>query len=641
MTKHSLIISGVLLLCNIGLVSLSAQKLPSEYAKLYPHEYMVGLELLNHTTISLSKGELEIQEEVSKTRLYMDKRATEFAQMSIEYEPTFSEIESLNAYTLVPDDEKDTYKKMKVSGIEDKKLISDDVFHDGTRAKVFTFPAVKKGAITTMNYTQRINNPFLVGYEVFQMHYLIEKQEFILESDEDIEIDIHYVNCTEADFNYSIEQKNGMRIQRWQMLHQQKLHDEDNMPPFLHLAPHIIYRIKSYEYKGESKPILQDVADLHHNYRQYIQELSRDDHESIAALADSITQGARSDREKVDIIYRWMQDNVKYVAFEEGLGGFVPRPPSKVMNRKYGDCKDMSCLMVHMLREVDIPAYYTWIGTRKIPYTYHEVPSSLSDNHMIATVKLDDELIFLDATSQSLPFPLPSAFIQGKEALIDFGQDSFLVKEVPVVPASINKSLDSLTLTLDHGVLKGTGRRSYHGYFMTFLNDMENRKNGKLNTERLENDVSKGSNKCASQILEVRNLGSHGIVDYELSIPDYVFSDQNSLYLNLNLEKILADMKLKKDRTYPLNFDHTFHFERYYSLEIPDSYTISSVPEDLHFSRDGMNADIEYQLKANKIIYQLKIQVNLLKVEPDRFEDFNAFIKSLSNGYSNSISLEK
>ena len=49
--------------------------------------------------------------------------------------------------------------------------------------------------------------------------------------------------------------------------------------------------------------------------------------------------------EKVKAIYYWAQKNVKYVAFEYALGGFVPRDANDIYSKKYGDCKDNSSIM--------------------------------------------------------------------------------------------------------------------------------------------------------------------------------------------------------------------------------------------------------------------------------------------------------
>jgi hypothetical protein len=127
-------------------------------------------------------------------------------------------------------------------------------------------------------------------------------------------------------------------------------------------------------------------------------------------------------KKKARRIYNWVQKNIKYVAFEQGMEGFVPREANLVCNRRFGDCKDMSSILTVMLNTAGVPAYYTWIGTRHLPYRYAETPLPLVDNHMISTIKLNDKFIFLDGTDNNCVFGMPSEHIQGKEALLAMGE---------------------------------------------------------------------------------------------------------------------------------------------------------------------------------------------------------------------------
>lgn len=69
----------------------------------------------------------------------------------------------------------------------------------------------------------------------------------------------------------------------------------------------------------------------------------------------------------------------------------------------------MTSILVVMLNTAGVPAYYTWIGTRSLPYAYSEIPLPIVANHMICAIQLKkDEFIFLDGTDATcfLAFPL-------------------------------------------------------------------------------------------------------------------------------------------------------------------------------------------------------------------------------------------
>lgn len=85
-----------------------------------------------------------------------------------------------------------------------------------------------------------------------------------------------------------------------------------------------------------------------------------------------------------------------------------------------------------MLSLAGLKGNLTWIGTRSIPYSYNEVPTPIVDNHMILSYKYNDKTYFLDATGRFIPIDLPTSFIQGKEALISNGENSYVIETVPL-----------------------------------------------------------------------------------------------------------------------------------------------------------------------------------------------------------------
>ena len=161
-----------------------------------------------------------------------------------------------------------------------------------------------------------------------------------------------------------------------------------------------------------------------------------------------------------------MQSNIKYVAFEDGLGGFVPRGAASVCDKRYGDCKDMANLLYEMLNHVGIEAYRTWIGTRNRQYSYYDVPTPMVDNHMITTAIIEDETIFLDATDSYVPFGMPSAFTQTKEALLGIDDNNYKIIKVPVQIA--DKSITSINsmFTLEGNIIKVSEKRERHSLLL-------------------------------------------------------------------------------------------------------------------------------------------------------------------------------
>ena len=84
------------------------------------------------------------------------------------------------------------------------------------------------------------------------------------------------------------------------------------------------------------------------------------------------------------------------------MEGFVPRDAKVVCSRRFGDCKDMASILTEMMQAAKIPAWFTWIGSRDLPYSFSSLPLPLVSNHMICTIQLKDQYIFLDAHGSHL-----------------------------------------------------------------------------------------------------------------------------------------------------------------------------------------------------------------------------------------------
>ena len=86
----------------------------------------------------------------------------------------------------------------------------------------------------------------------------------------------------------------------------------------------------------------------------------------------------------------FVSGNINYVDIELGVGGYVPHPCRFVLEKRYGDCKDMAFLAAAMLREKGIDAYPVLAKSRRHGRVYPEFAGN-QFNHVILGVQLGDE----------------------------------------------------------------------------------------------------------------------------------------------------------------------------------------------------------------------------------------------------------
>ena len=115
--------------------------------------------------------------------------------------------------------------------------------------------------------------------------------------------------------------------------------------------------------------MFESVKDLYGWYRTVCDSIGNQPSELKEKVA-ALTNGKKTDAEKIEAIFYWVQDNIRYIAFENGIMGFRPDAAQNVFRKKYGDCKGKANLLKEMLRLAGYDARLTWIGTSDLPYDY-------------------------------------------------------------------------------------------------------------------------------------------------------------------------------------------------------------------------------------------------------------------------------
>ena len=230
------------------------------------------------------------------------------------------------------------------------------------------------------------------------------------------------------------------------------MRNEISSPGPTYYVPHILVLSKSAQAKGTSYEYFKTVKEQYDWYKNLIKQIG-DEERGVKETTEEIIKGLTTDEEKVKKIFQWVQDNIRYIAFENGIAGFKPEKAQEVLRKKYGDCKGMANLLTNMLRSINLDARRCWIGTKHIVYNY-STPSLSVDNHMICAWMKNGKPVYLDATEKYIGYGEIAERIQGKQTLIESG-NNYLLETVPVETHLQNTATESRKFTVDGNNLKG------------------------------------------------------------------------------------------------------------------------------------------------------------------------------------------
>ena len=536
------------------------------------------------------------------------------------------------------------YKNNKNAGfyIKDEAYKSDDLFHVDSRVK-FThidFPLQGYRYGTHLLKTYKDIKYFTKLY--FNDSYPIAKKVISVEIPDWLNLELKELNFEGYDITKTIKpnSKNKSKIHTYTFKNAPAMHKVSNAPGPTYVYPHLLILAKSYTQKGETKPIFNSTQDLYNWYKSLVNSLENDNTDLKSKVAE-LTKDTSTDEEKIKNIYYWVQDNIRYIAFEDGIAGFKPDEASSVFNKKYGDCKGMANLTKQMLIEAGFDARLTWIGTKHIAYDY-STPNLSVDNHMICSLFIDDEVVFLDGTEKFNAFGEYADRIQGKQVLIE-DKEAFILKHVPTSEAAFNKEYHNYQLHLDNETLIGNVTNEFHGESRSGLLYYFDQLKTDKKDEFLESYLSQtDSNRKVSNIVtsDLSNRELSVSIAHDLTVKNAVSTFDNSIYIDLDLNKEFSGYELE-DRDVDYIFSSKKHLESTTELKIPEGYSVTHVPNDLEVSSDNYDLSVSFKNENNTLIYKKRFQIKNAKIETKDFEEWNSFIKDLNTLYQEQIILTK
>ena len=612
-----------------------------KYHKLHPEDARVRLQQETIITITVVNDSLQIHQEFIEEDLYLNDAATYNSKNTLNFS-AFFELKNIEASSFSYEDNE--YVENKVDKFTEKDELNQS-FHDDSTLLTFVYPNLKKGSKSRLKYSQEIKNPRFLTPFYFGDYFPVEQNKVTIIADENITLEFKKFNISDAQITFSKEKKGGKDIYSWTINNQPKYEFESNTPSYKTILPHIVPIITSYKIKNKHKRLLGEVADLYNWYYSMVENVNTEAPSAeLVALVSKITADKKTELEKVSAIYYWTQQNIKYIAFEYALGGFIPRESNDVFRKKYGDCKDNSSILYRMLEIAGVKGNLTWIGTRSIPYTYKEVPTPVVDNHMILSYENNGKTYYLDATGRYIKFGMPTSFIQGKEALVGYGKD-FKIKKVPIIAAKENAIIDVTNIKIENGRVIGSSEITISGYPKIDIFHTLESGNSETKLKKFYKSVFwKGNNTFQINNFKEKNKYHYDndfIVDYDFEIKNYAKNLGDEIYINLNLNKEISSYKTDKNRENAIEYEYQRYYNYTTKLEIPKGYKVDYLPESLTVSNDLLVSKITYQVKGNEVIYNHEIELNFLVLSTEQQKEVNKEIQKIERNYKEIVVLKK
>ena len=359
---------------------------------------------------------------------------------------------------------------------------------------------------------------------------------------------------------------------------------------------------------------------------------------SLRQMTDTCT----TDRSKIDVLYRWLQRNTRYVSVQLGVGGYQPFSADYVCKSGFGDCKGLSNLMVAMLREVGITAYYVVIGTDS-KRLFHDYPNANQFNHALAMAVLPQDTVWLECTSPHLPTGFLHDGIAGHEALAITPRGGELVT-VPAYEEQENVVRSTMKIHL-HGDGKAdvdchmsAACSKYGDFFALSLMD-DNQRQSTL----------KGLMKLGQASLDGVRVADHRENAHRPEIDVYCKAHAGNVAsatgqrLFVPLRPMFSFPRDLPDGSRTLNIELPTGCSYEYNLDIemPEGYEIEAAPAPMKVDSPYGSSSFDLSAREGHVSVRHVLTLHQGTYPAERYPEFRAFLRSALVAYAQKVVLKR
>jgi hypothetical protein len=622
----------ILLFCLTGFAQneYAVDKIPSDLktnANSVVRKEIVNLEIV-------SAEELKITSEIAISVL--NKNGNKHLQPFVNYNKS-TKVRSVEA--LVYDKDGVEIKKIRKRDFLDLSAVDGSTLYSDERVLAFNYTPAAYPYTIVFSYTIETSNTAFI-----QPFYPIGNyNSSVMESQHNIDynpgIQLKYKKFDPNGVIVMNESGNRISLVAKNL---KAMDSENHSPRFDEFAPHVLFSLDTFYLEGVMgngrdwnqfgkwmhSSLLQDVSSLPVGTRERMKQL----------VAGDLTI-----KEKARKVYEYVQENTRYISVQIGIGGWKPMSASEVDKVGYGDCKALTNYTKALLDAAEVPSYYTVVYAGSDKRDILPDFPSLQGNHVILAVPDAEETIWLECTSQDIPFGFLGSFTDDRDVLM-ITPEGGKIAHTQSYGFKDNSLLTQGTCTLDtdgnisvQAEITTTGIQYYQRYWVLSEKQDDKEKFYKNYWDYIDN-ISINSITFENEKEQVQ-LKEH--IDFNArSYPS--FAGDNIIF-NVNiLNRSTYIPKRYKNRERPLYLSRGYVDVDEVTIALPKTYSVNTLPEPIRFeSKFGVYTSEVKQQEDGTLLYSRQYELYEGSFPKEDYENYRKFRKKIAKNDNQKIILTK
>jgi hypothetical protein len=309
---------------------------------------------------------------------------------------------------------------------------------------------------------------------------------------------------------------------------------------------------------------------------------------------------------------RFVQDEIRYLGFEDGLGSHKPTDPEVVFQRRFGDCKDKTLLLQALIQLMGIPSkpvlVHSKIG-RRLP---EFLPTPHVFNHVILRIDIENKSYFVDPTLTPQGGCLQDNFLPDFHWGLPIADEGITLIPLPRPPLEKTLKIDTSIILTSPSSAEMKIDWTYSGFKADMMRKVLRKGLKQISEDYLETIQRQYRGAMILSLLKISDDTNQNILILSGSykVPIRTHRGKKNLKIPSQIIEIYLDGDINLDRAspyqliYPQWVTEHIHIENPFNDWAPDSDEVTLKHESLnyHYSlkKEGHIADIDWELKHLK-----------------------------------------
>ena len=549
-----------------------------------------------------------------KIPLYRNKSTREFLTVS-------------NAYTY----------NLVDGNVEKTKLKGDGEFMEKIEGNhylaTFTMPNVKEGSI--IEYTTKVTSPYFnnIPEWYFQLRIPVVYSEYSLTVPYSL-IFLKYIKGNTKINQVAIGDKYTYKATNIQALRNESF--VANINSYRSSVVHSFsgYRDKSGLIKkiaGTWEDVVKSIIE-NDNFGKQLKNVS-----SFKEIATSIIEGKKSDDEKADAIFKYVQQNFNS---NHDTGIYTSQNLKDTYKSKIGNSADINLLAIALMKSANIKAYPVILSTRSRGISY--LPTVEAFNNVIVGIEILGKTYLYDASNKYASkdiLPIHNLNWMGR-LIRDDGTSKDVLME-PKIKSRYGVSAN-LKVNLTNYSIDGKFRRSFSNYEAFIVrNRYENLSNDKIVEKIEETYESEIENYTINNLNDLAENVEESFTTTKESSFDVI---GNKVYLKpLHIFGVQENPFKDDERNYPIDFIYPQTNAYTITYEIPEGYEVDFLPTSKKFvtGSDSINASWIVTKDEKQIKVRFNLDYNIAFIDSKEYHDIKKIFDEVIKFKDERIVLKK